>query len=236
MLQSVTSTQLDVLDRQTFAGRGCVEHGIVVLKGAASWGAHERGYIEVPVDAGCAFRLPLAYDERKAPYACTDDGREDCQLLVSLADQQDVLACTWARVSSDSPVAGVGIDLVAQSRLAQRPSGRDPARLLLTEGERAIAAHHTPDHRLTILAALFGAKEAAFKSTAAPLRRWYDTHSDELRYEVRHFVMEEPGFERGTGRDGAAQQAIDRMGIARIAVQHCALDGMVIVTAVALTR
>lgn len=83
-------------------------------------------------------------------------------------------------------------------------------------------------------AALFAAKEAAFKATAAPLRRWYETHNDELLFEVRHFVMEEPGIERGTGRNAAAQAAMDRMGIGRIVVQHTQVCGMALVTAVAL--
>ena len=48
--------------------------------------------------------------------------------------------------------------------------------------------------------------------------------------------MEEPGLERGTGRNGAAQAAMDRMGIARV-VTHCTeVCGMALVTAVALAE
>jgi hypothetical protein len=66
------------------------------------------------------------------------------------------------------------------------------------------------------------------------LRRWYEENDDELRYGVRHFVMDEPLLMSGTGRDGTAQRALEAMGIARIEVRYAQLDGMAIVVACAL--
>ena len=94
-------------------------------------------------------------------------------------------------------------------------------------------AHDDP---IPFKAALFAAKEAAFKSTAHPLRVWYQDHDDELLFEVRHFCMEELGAERGTARNGAAQAAMDRMGIARVVVRQAMLRDMALVTAVALAE
>ena len=48
--------------------------------------------------------------------------------------------------------------------------------------------------------------------------------------------MEELGAERGTARNGAAQAAMDRMGIARIVVRQAMLRDMALVTAVALAE
>ena len=229
------------LERATFAGLGCAEHGLVVLQGARSWQAHERGYIELPHEGG-TLRVPLSYDEREAPLAVDDDGRERTDLLLSLTDEDDRIACLWARVEPGSPVLGVGVDLCDEAHFAPRPARADgrPASdlslLLFTEGERALLPTLEPDRPQLAKAVLFAAKEAAFKATASPLRRWYDRHSDELLFEVRHFVMEEPGLERGTGRNAAAQAALDRMGVGRIVVRHAALGPVALVTAVALAR
>jgi 4'-phosphopantetheinyl transferase EntD len=129
---------------------------------------------------------------------------------------------------------GFGIDLCAANRFEGRPGRRDRAQLLLTEHERALAPSLWPGNLPLAYATLFAAKEAAFKATAAPLRRWYEKHDDELRYGVRHFVMEEPLLMSGTERNGAAQRALDAMGIARIEVRYAQIDGMALVAACAL--
>lgn len=228
---------IDRLEQATFEGLGCREHGLVVLQGAESWGAHERGHIDLPTRGGL-LSLPLAYDEREAPYAVNDAGEEVCDLLLSLTDEDDVIACAWARVAPCSPLRGVGVDLSDASHFRRHvtPRGRDLSLLLFTEGERALLDKLGCTDDALAKAALFASKEAAFKATAAPLRRWYDTHDQELRYEVRHFVMEEPGLERGTGRNAAAQDALDLMGIARIAVRHAEVGNRSLVTAVALAN
>ena len=234
-IERIRADVIDTLDAQTFAGLGCVEHGLVVMRGAKSWGAHERGSITLPLASG-SFELPLAYDEREAPYAVDLDGDEQPDLLLSLTDEDDYLACAWARVEAGSPLVGVGVDLSAGSHFAPRPTTskrRDLSLLLFTEDERALLPA-LGDDDLLAKAALFAAKEAAFKATAAPLRTWYRSHDEQLLYEVRHFVMTEPGIERGVGRNQAAQRAMDRMGIRQVIVRHAPVCGMSLVTAVAL--
>ena len=232
-LQRIDDAAIDQLERRTFAGLNCLDCGIVVLRGAESWGAHDRGCIELPTQSG-ALLVPIAYDEREAPLPIDKHGDEQGDLLLSLTDEDDYIACAWARVPDGSPLLGVGIDLNALSHFAPRKSGRDYTHLLFTDHEKELIAQLEPDEPLLAKAALFAAKEAAFKSTAHPLRSWYEGHSEELLYEVRHFCMTEPGIERGEARNGAAQAAMDKMGIARVVVRYERLLDMALVTAVAL--
>lgn len=234
-IQHICSDAITELDQATFEGLGCLEHGLVVLQGADSWGAHERGFIELPCAEG-TLTIALAYDEREAPYAVRPDGCEIRELLLSLTDEDDFIACAWARVDENTPLLGVGVDLCGAKRFRERPGAkrRDLAELLLTPRERDLVSDISLEQPLYAKAALFAAKEAGFKATAAPLRRWYDTHEEELRYEVRHFVMEDVGIERGTGRNGAAQAAMDAMGIKRVRVRWAQVEGMALVTAVSL--
>lgn len=230
-LRQICAQELTVLADRALRGLGCASGGLVLMQGARDWGAHERGYIELPAPEGTLV-VPLAYDEREAPYACDGSGHELPDFLLSLADEDDYLACFWAQVTTDSPLCGVGVDLSAAHHFHKRKSGRDLSRLLFTERELSLA-DLLEDDPLLAYATLFASKEAGFKATAAPLRRWYDTHEEQLLFEVRHFVMEEPGTERGTGRNGAAQAAMDAMGITRIALHHTCVNDMALVVATA---
>lgn len=225
------------LAQSAFDGLGCVAQGVVVLRGAQSWGAHENGSIELPTADG-PLTVRIGYDERRAPSPVDEAGHERRGLLLSLSDEGDHLACAWAQVPEGSQVVGVGVDLCAREHFRERetPRRRDLSLLLFTEGERELLEGLCPGDPELGKAVLFAAKEAAFKATAAPLRRWYETHDEELSFEVRHFVMEEPGLERGTGRNGAAQAAMDAMGIARIEVRHTEVCDMALVCAVALAH
>lgn len=232
-LRRVGSPALTSLDEVALEGLGCPEHGIVVLEGATSWGAHERGWIELPLKAGPA-TVPIAYDEREAPFAADEDGEEQRDLLLSLTDEGERIACAWARPEEGSALVGVGIDLCSTERFHESEGRRDLGRLLLTERERELVPRIAPDDPALAKATLFAAKEASFKALAAPLRTWYRHHDDKLLFGVRHFVMEEPGLERGTWRNGAAQDAMDRMGIRELRVCYGALDDMAVVVATAL--
>lgn len=240
-MEHINTPAIRALEHETFAGLDCIEHGLVVLRGATSWGARDRGFIELPTREG-TLRVHLAYDEREAPLAVREDGTEVPDLLLSLTDENDYLACIWARPAAGSPLMGVGVDLSSREHFRERPPRRDgrPARdlslLLFTETEQSLIPQLEPEDDILAKSALFAAKEAAFKCTASPLRRWYESHDDELLFEVRHFVMEEPGLERGTGRNGAAQAAMDRMGIARVVTHYTEVCGMALVTAVALAE
>ena len=234
-LQLIDDPSLAALADKTFAGLGCTEYGVAVLQGAESWGAHERGFLELPTKEG-SLKVLISYDEREAPYVVDKTGNECHDLLLSLTDEGDYIACAWARTADGSPLLGVGIDLNATSHFLPRKSGKDYTHLLFTDREHELVAQLEPDDHMNAKAMLFAAKEAGFKATAHPLRVWYQDHDDELLFEVRNFCMEEPGYERGTARNAAAQMAMDRMGIARIVIHHEMLRDMAIVTAVALAE
>lgn len=233
-LRQIHAQELTSLADKALHGLGCVSGGVVLMQGAHDWGAHERGYIELPTPEGTLV-VPLAYDEREAPYTCDESGHEQADFLLSLADEDDYLACFWAQATPDSPLCGVGVDLSAAHHFHERRSGRDLSRLLFTEHE-LVLADQLEDDPLLAYATLFASKEAAFKATAAPLRRWYDSHDKQLLFEVRHFVMERPGAERGTGRNGAAQHAMDTMGISCIVLDHVCVENMALVVATARRR
>lgn len=206
---------------------------VVVLKGAASWGAHERGSLTLPHPEQ-PLKLQISYDEREAPYVVAEHGRtERPGFLISLSDENDHLACAWAQTAEHSSLVGVGIDLASPADFGKREGTERFIALIFSERERALAAELYPDDPPLAFATLFGAKEAAFKATAAPLRAWYSTHTEALAYEVRDFGMTQRGIERGELRHGAAQRALDRMGITRIEIRHGAVDGLALVVALA---
>jgi phosphopantetheinyl transferase (holo-ACP synthase) len=204
---------------------------VVVLRGASSWGAHQTGRIDLPHGT-----FAVAYDEREAPYVPGE------QVLVSLTDEGDYLACAWAlhaRESKKPSLVGVGVDLCSASDFEPRPGMERITRLMFSNQEHAIARALCERGSLPGLpfayAALFGAKEAAFKATAHPLRVWYAKHDENLEFEVRDFGMAglegNHGLERGELRHGAAQLALDRMGIERIDVTFEPIDHMALVVA-----
>lgn len=235
-LARIESPALAQLEDETYAGLDCLEHGIILLEGAESWATRERGYLELPTESGPR-RIYVEHDEREAPYALTPEGIEDKTLLISLTDDSNHIACAWVRVPDETTLVGVGIDLVAPRDFERQIGTRKRKsinELLFSEQERALMSQLGCPSTTMGYATLFGAKEASFKATAAPLRRWYDTHDDQLLFEVRHFVMTEPGIERGIARNGAAQKAMDRMGIATIVLHHAIVEGLALVTAVAL--
>lgn len=234
-LRAIQSETTSSFARAAFHDLGCAEFGVAVLDGSTSWGAHESGRIVVP-QGKQSVALPIAYDEREAPYVVGADGNEAPNLLVSLSDEGERIACAWARTSAGSPLVGVGIDLASAEDFDERPGMERITRLLFTEREHDIArslASETGSLE-TAHAVLFGAKEASFKAMARPLRTWYRHHDDELAFEVRHYCMVEPGTERGEARNGAAQAAMDRMGIRHIEVRHVIVCDMALVVALAL--
>ena len=208
----------------------------VVLRHSESrtWGAHETGRIELPDDNG-SIALPVAYDEREAPFVVAPDGTERACDLISLSDEDDLLACAWARLGDGSNVCGVGVDLASRDDFGPRPGTERFCELMFSERERELAHRLYPHDLPLAFATLFGAKEAAFKATAHALRKWYLTHDELLEYEVRDFGMTEPGLERGEMRRGAAQAALDRMGITRIDVHYSRLHDQALVLALART-
>lgn len=231
--RSISDPALSALVRETRECCGCSQIGLAALSGSSSWRDCEERLTSL-IAAGENLAPSVAHDERHAPYLQGPSGEERRDLLLSLSDEGEMLAAAWARPDEDSPLLGLGIDLCAASRFEPRPGRHNRARLLLTERERALAPSIWPDNLPLAHATLFAAKEAAFKATAAPLRRWHESHGGELHYGVRHFVMEEPLVERGTGRDGTAQQALDALGIVRIEMRYAQLYGMAIVVACAL--
>ena len=113
-LHRICSPAIDALADKAFGALGCEDYGIAIMRGATSWGTHETGILTLPMADG-AHDLRIAYDEREAPFVVGPDGQEDTGLAISLADEGDLLACAWARMTSDSPLLGVGVDLASSS-------------------------------------------------------------------------------------------------------------------------
>lgn len=227
-------SELDAFAQRHLGALGCEDFGIVVREGADSWHTRERGFIQLPCGTATV-ELPILHDDRGAPYAADEKGNELPSLLVSLTDEQDTIAAVWAKTGERSSLMGLGIDLCSAEHFERRGGKYDIVRLLLTDHERDLAPMLDAERPTHAYAMLFAAKEAAFKATAAPLRRWYDSHDEELLFEVRHFVMGRPGEELGTGRNAAAQRAMEKMGIRRIEVHHTQVGEMVLTVACALS-
>ena len=215
---------------------GSPEHGDVfteVRRGIRSWGAHEAGGITLSTASGERW-IPIAYDDRGAPYPTDETGRERDDLLLSLSDEDDLVACAWASPAPGSRLVGLGCDLVSIRDFAEDPRGERMAELLLTSEERALAQTLIPDNVPASRAVLFGAKEASFKACAAPLRTWYREHDEKLIFEVRHFHTVDGVTERGDARDKAAQHALDALGIVCLSFSYTTLDDKILVVSRAL--
>jgi hypothetical protein len=102
----------------------------------------------------------------------------------------------------------------------------------------ASAYHATRDKTTYVLslAYAFSAKEAAFKSLAAPLRSWYQANTEELVFDLRDFELADDFHEAGSARKGAAARAMARMGISCIELARTELCGLALTFAVALGR
>lgn len=199
---------------------------VVVVRGKSSWGARDSGHIELPHD-GKRLALPICYDEREAPFVPGDE------VLVSLSDEGMRCACAWTRRRSGSSLVGIGVDLSDTAPFGDRPGTDRLIDCLFSPWERELARRISPNDLSYAYAVLFGAKEAAFKATAPALRVWYATHDEPLIFEVRDFGMVDVGLERGELRRGAAQAALDRMGIRRLEIAYTKVDGMALVLACA---
>ncbi|ACV23409.1 Uncharacterised protein [Slackia heliotrinireducens] len=219
------------LARRAFANRGIISWGITLGCGKRWQDVDKKELLTV------GEQLPpyaIGHDERKAPFPMLEDGTEVPRMLVSFTDDNGVCLYAWAIADEASPVLGLGADLASTEDFEGGPSDDRLVKLLLNDREREIAKTICPDDFISGYAAAFSAKEAAFKRTARVLRTWYETHDEELFFEVRDFEMTEPGLERGTARTGRAQTACDKLGISRIEVLHDPLPGAVLTFALAL--
>lgn len=203
--------------------------------------AHEGERPWGPADSRCipltdALTPTLDHDEREAPFVVAQDGTPDDTLLVSLTDEEHARLCAWAQVTEPTKVRGLGVDLAATSDFAGARGARfNP--LIFTKAELAWADARAETGPVELsLAYAFSAKEAAFKSLAAPLRSWYATHTERLVFDVRDFELADDYHEVGCARKGAAARAMDAMGIACIELARTELAGMALTFAVALAR
>lgn len=223
-LHVVSKEITEALSHEALDGLGCSDFGITVLRGAQSWDNAREG-----------LAFTIGHDERDAPYAVDSDGNELTNVKLSFSDEGDYLAFAWAVTTPGSPLLGLGIDLASADDFKETRVGAERfIRLIFSDAEHRIARDIQTDDPAFSYATLFGAKEASFKSTAQPLRSWYQSHNRELAFEVRHFSMTEPGIERGEQRDAAAQHAMDHLGIGSINVYHTRVEGMALVIATAL--
>jgi phosphopantetheinyl transferase (holo-ACP synthase) len=211
-------------------GFGALDWG-VVFAAATSWNHGERRIVPLNGDA----LLQMTHDEREAPVPQLDDGDEDRRLLVSLSDEEGTAVCAWVRVPPDSRLVGLGVDLASRADFSGE-RGRRFNPLLFTPREHELVASSWSDDDALGYAFAFSAKEAAFKSCAAPLRRWYQGHDERLGFDVRCFELLDWSHEAGTARHGEAQRAMDAMGIDRIELQRMSCADMALTLALALTR
>lgn len=232
-LEPVAQDTTKALAQKAFAGLGCDDFCVSVQYGATSWGSRESGHVSVS-HGGSWLRIPIAYDERDAPFVCDAAGGEVPGQLVSLADEGNYVACAWASVGEGSPVVGVGVDIASLEDFSAARTTLRIVQLLFSKREHEHVTGRFKGDVAFGYAAAFGAKEAAFKATAAPLRAWYRSHTEELAFEVRHFSMSASGTMRGEERDGAAQRALDAMGIGRIAVHAARVGSLALVVACAI--
>lgn len=234
-LEHIGREATDALARAAFGSLGCADYGVVIMAGASSWGTHDTGRLVLPHQGGDVSFM-VSYDEREAPYATDETGREKTRVMLSLSDEDKALACAWACTNEGSPLLGVGVDLCSAADFDTSPSAQRYIDLLFSEQERALVQATWPDDLALGYATAFGAKEAAFKATAQPLRAWYRSHQEELAFEVRHFGLVSAHEARGELRNGAAQAAMRKMGIARIQVSYVKLGDAALVVACALSR
>ena len=137
---------------------------------------------------------------------------------------------------AESNLLGIGVDLATtEDFAAKEDGGEELASLVLDDREIALARELFPEELPAGYTYAFAAKEAAFKSTAAPLRAWYLTHDEELIFEVREFVQTTSGHMEGIGRKARAEAACEKMGVSDIIVSHRILPGMVFTMACAVT-
>ena len=160
----------------------------------------------------------ISHDERGAPFVLAADGAEDYNLLVSLTDEKRVAACAAAKADESADLLGVGIDLASPEDFAGE-RGERFNHLIFSTGEQRLAPTLADDAALGF-AFVFSAKEAAFKACAAPLRRWYDKHDEELAFDVTEFELATPYDVRGTLRHAHANRAMAVMGIRTCVVRR----------------
>lgn len=204
----------------------------VIREDGRSWGTGARRAIPL-TGAGMA---SVDHDEREAPFVAGPDGMPDDTWLVSLTDEGELRLCAWAHLEGPTRVRGIGVDLASTGDFAGERGARFN-RLLFTGSELAWAEGRIAEDPLELsLAYAFSAKEAAFKSLAAPLRSWYRTHAEKLVFDLRDFELAGDRHEAGSARRGAAASAMDRMGIACIELGRTSLCGLALTFAVALGR
>ncbi len=202
----------------------CLSYGALLSTG--TWQPHAERRLSI--DDGRT--LVILHDEREAPYCVDGD-----TTLVSITDEGDLALCVWAVPKPDSNVAGIGIDLASTCDFAGDRGARFN-HLLFSEHEQDFVRNNYGEQPELGYAYTFSAKEAAFKSLAAPLRSWYAKHTEELVFEVREFELADAAHARGTLRHACAQAAMDAMGIRTIELFHTAAPSIAAVLTLAVAR
>ena len=186
-----------------------------------------------------AMAFPVyAHDDREAPYLVGADKAERCEQLVSITDEGGDRLLAWVRVPKESDVAGIGIDLCSANDFLADEAGERFAQLLFTPGEKRLV-DQMPGSLPMRRAKVFSAKEAAFKSTAAALRRWYESHDEEVFFEAMDFELKEGCLAGGHDRPrrgNRVDKACETLGISRIEISFSEYRGMAFCVAVAVRQ
>lgn len=171
--------------------------------------------------------LHVRHDERGAPHVPSDDN-----MLVSLTNSCGIGVCAWGTPCIGASVCGIGIDLASTSNFAGENTERFN-RLLFTEHEREFVREYYRSSFEYGYALCFSAKEAAFKSLAAPLRTWYRTHSKELLFGLRDFELDDIEHERVISNRLRAKRAVKCLGVSTIRLWSASMPGAVLTLAAA---
>ncbi len=195
--------------------KGCDEFDVSVVSG------HEEQ---------CPFGI--AHDRRGAPYVVDASSAEVAGTLVSFSDEEGTCASAWIKKGAQSPVVGLGIDLVDISAFREQGRGDFLVHALLFDDEARLARELHPEDAPLGYAYAFGAKEATFKATSQPLRAWCRRHGRGLFFEVRDYALATDGtHEMGVRR---AVDVFSALGIDRVELGHVMLGDLVFVVALAL--
>jgi phosphopantetheinyl transferase (holo-ACP synthase) len=232
----VFEAQSAALSSRIFAGRGCSRCGIRIVSRpredgrASSW--HDTAVTILRPD-GTLEELPIAHDERQAPYVVGDGSGGESRLMVSLTDENDLLGVAWAEPLPDSAVMGVGLDIASTSDFGMDERGDRFVRLLFTQAEQEEAERTHPENVPIGRAFVFSAKEAAFKAASQALRAWHLEHEEKVPFEVRNFSLQTDGTEALSEKRAGT---FEKLGIGSIVVEHVALADAVATCALALRK
>lgn len=211
------------LAAEPFLGR----EGLVIAHMTQEEGPTANNLVKIVPLSGDTVTLRIGHDERRAPFAIGPDGAEEA-CFVSFTDELDCSICAFCAAPLGTAV-GLGIDLCSNDEFSDTPANRRFAKRFFTSAENALEVNCPSNELAQLRARLFSGKEAAFKATSQALRSYYRSNSDEIRFTVRDFEIDN-GKAHGTRR---CRDALRKLGITHVHVHSIAYRSMTLTCAVA---